>query len=167
MEEEKLSNIEILNDYSVVNSFDPIEPDSSKTRIVIPNLFNISEKSDEIVVNDVIDLSGNKYTAYKEWAQSSEISICGTVTLNASMNKVCSNYVTRTFVINSLYNNIIKNQVSMICIDFDSIDDTEGFYRLVIEMIPRFKEAGIKVLVKYKSGMNKERLNSIVDYIID
>jgi spore germination protein YaaH len=83
------------------------------------------------------------------------------------MNKLCSDYVTRTYVINTLYTNIIKNGMDMICIDFETIDDTEGFYRFIIEMVPRFKEAGIKVFVKYASGMNKERIVQVVDYVIE
>lgn len=55
----------------------------------------------------------------------------------------------------------------MICIDFENIDDIEGFYRFIIELTPRFKEAGYKVLVKYKDGLDIERLRSIVDYVIE
>ena len=51
--------------------------------------------------------------------------------------------------------------------DFENIDDTEGFYRFVIELTPRFKEAGYRVLVKYKDGLDKERLEKIVDYVIE
>ena len=168
MEEEKLTNIEVLNDYSIVNSgYSEVPKDASKTKIVIPNLFNISENGEEIVAKNVIDLSGKKFEGYKQWAEQNEVNVCGTVTLNTSMNKVCSNYVTRTFIINSLYTEVVKNQIPMICIDFENIDDTEGFYRFIIEMVPRFKEAGIKVLVKAKSGMNKDRLVKIVDYVID
>ena len=168
MEEEKLTDIEVLNDYSVVNSgYGEVTTEDSKTSIVIPNLFSISENGEEISSKNIIDLSGKKFEGYKEWAEQNEIKICGAVTLNTSMNKVCSNYVTRTFIINSLYTEVVKNQIPMICIDFENIDDTEGFYRFVIEMVPRFKEAGIKVLVKNKSGMNKDRLVKIVDYVID
>ena len=82
------------------------------------------------------------------------------------MNKLCETYLTRTYVINSLYTEIVKNKIPMVCIDFEKIDDTEGFYRFVVEMTPRFKEAGIKVLVKSNNGLNKDRLEEVVDYVI-
>jgi uncharacterized protein YgiM (DUF1202 family) len=165
MEETNIDNIQILNDYNIVDSsYEILENIEEETIIVTPNLLKINEENE---VEEVIDLSGTKFTIYKDWASGSNVSICPTVTLEASMNKLCSNYITRTYVINSLYTNIIKNQLNMICIDFTSIDDSEGFYRFVVEMVPRFKEAGIKVLVKYESGMNKDRLEDIVDYIID
>ena len=83
------------------------------------------------------------------------------------MSKVCSSYENRSFIINTLYNELIDNKLNMICIDFTEIDDTEGVYRFVTEMVPRFKCAGMKVLVKYNSSFNKDRLNNIVDYVLD
>ena len=63
---------------------------------------------------------------------------------------------------------MINNKLNMICIDFASIDDVEGLYRFITEMVPRFKCAGMKVLIKYtNSTLNKDRLNDIVDYVID
>jgi hypothetical protein len=166
MEEENISNVNILNDYAIVSSNYEVLENSSEdtTQVVMPNLFNINS---ECSVEQVINLDSTKFTTYKDWATESGVSICPTVTLGASMNKLCSSYNTRTYVINSLYTDIIKNKLNMICIDFETIDDTEGFFRFIIEMMPRFKEAGIKVFVKAQSSINKDRLNSIVDYIVE
>ena len=165
MEEETLENVNILSDYNIVSSdYENITADENYTNIVIPNLFNIDEN---LEVQTVIDLSSSKYETYSLWAENNGITLGATVTLNGSMNELCSSYVTRTCLINVLYNQFVNNKISVICIDFDDIDDTEGFYRFIIELTPRFKEIGFKVLVKYKDGLNEERLSNIVDYVIN
>ena len=164
MEEDTLDNVNILSDYNTVSSYDDISVDTSLTNIVIPNLFNINEN---LEIDEVIDLSGSTYEAYTSWAENNGINICADVTLSGSMNEICSSYTSRTCLVNLLYNQFVANDINMICIDFDDIDDTEGFYRFVIELTPRFKEAGFKVLVKYKDGLDKERLENIVDYVIE
>ena len=164
MEEDILDNINILNEYDIVTSYDNVSIDSNYTNIVIPNLFNINEN---LEVESVIDLSSDTYQNYVSWAEANKIDICADVTLSGSMNSICSDYTSRTCLINLLYNQFVSNNISMICIDFDNIDDTEGFYRFVIELTPRFKEAGYRVLVKYKDGLDKERLEKIVDYVVE
>ncbi len=164
MEEDKLNNVNILNDYSIVASYDNVSLDQNVTNIVVPNLFNINEN---LEVENVIDLSSNTYQNYASWAETNGINICADVTLSGSMNSICASYTSRTCLINLLYNQFVANNINMICIDFDNIDDTEGFYRFVIELTPRFKEVGYKVLVKYKDGLDKERLEKIVDYVIE
>lgn len=164
METDELSNVNVLNDYSVVETYENTTFDTSLTNIVIPNLFNINGA---LEVENVIDLSSATFESYKNWASTNGVSICASVTLNASMNEICSSYTTRTCLINLLYNQFVANNINMICIDFDNIDDIEGFYRFVIELTPRFKEVGFKVLVKYKDGLDKERLENIVDYVIE
>jgi len=163
MASENLTNVKILTEYSIVESnYEVISDNSNDTLIVTPNLFNIDT---EFNVNKVIDLEGNKFEVYKEWANQSSVNIAAEVTFDGSMNKLCSDYITRTYVINSIYTEVVKNRLNMVCINFESVDDIEGFYRFVIELTPRFKEAGIKVLVKYKDNLNKNRLNKIVDYV--
>ena len=83
------------------------------------------------------------------------------------MSKLCSTYESRALVINSLYNELINQKITMVCVDFSNIDDIEGLYRFVTEMVPRFKCAGINVLIKYNETLNKDRLNKIVDYVIE
>lgn len=163
-ETEKLSNIEVLNDYNEISSeYENVMTVEGKTSIVIPNLFNVNNKFE---LKQIIALDSDKFNEYKNWTSNNNVSICATVNFEGSMNELCSSYNTRTCLMNNIYTELIKNQISMVNIDFDNIDDMEGFYRFIIEMTPRFKEAGIKVLVTYKDGMNKERLNNIVDYVL-
>lgn len=167
MNEEKMTSVNILKDYTIVDSYETLTSDS-KNLVSLPNLFNISKNNEEkIEVKNVIDLSGNKFESYKQWAESSNVTICPTVTLNCAMSEVCSSYESRSYIINTLYNDLISNKLTMICVDFTNIDDSEGLYRFVTEMVPRFKCAGMKVLIKYNSSLNKDRLNNIVDYVID
>jgi len=164
MEEDTLTNINILQEYSNVDSSYQAIQDKNPNNIVIPNIFNIPESFE---VEKSIDLTNSKFTGYKQWADENSIRVCPKVTLSASMNKLCDTYVTRTYVINSLYTDLIKNKLKMICIDFETIDDKEGFYRFIIEMVQRFKEAGIKVIVKNHEGLDKQKLEKIVDFVID
>lgn len=168
MDEEKIESVTVLNDYSIVDTKYEILQSAPKDAIVTPNLFQIVQTNDDKVdVQNVIDLKGTRFVTYKDWANGSGVTICPTVTLKCSMSKVCSSYENRSFIINTLYNELIDNKLNMICIDFTEIDDTEGVYRFVTEMVPRFKCAGMKVLVKYNSSFNKDRLNNIVDYVLD
>lgn len=161
---EKLSNLKILNDYVDVSAgYGAVINEEDKNLIVIPKLFNVNEKFE---LKQVISLDSDKFKGYKEWTNNNNISICATVNFDGSMNELCSSYTTRTCLINNIYTELIKNQISIVNIDFDNIDDMEGFYRFIIEMTPRYKEVGIKVVVTYKDGMNKERLSNIVDYVL-
>ena len=167
MDEEKLENVTVLTDYSIVDSQYEVLSGTAKNTIVTPNLFVVGQEEEEISVDNTINLEGTKFQTYKDWASGSNVTICPTVTLEASMNKVCSSYEIRSYVINTLYNTLIGNGLSMICIDFEEIDDVEGLYRFATEMVPRFKCAGMKVLIKYKDTLDRDRLNSIVDYVLD
>ena len=168
MEDEVLDNVNILNDYNIVDSKYEVLSNTENNSIVIPNLFEITETDEgKIEVQRKINLNGDTFTTYKDWASGSNVSICATVTLECSMSKVCTNYETRALIINSLYNELINQQITMVCVDFSEIDDVEGLYRFVTEMVPRFKCAGINVLIKYNETLNKDRLNKIVDYVIE
>ena len=164
LEYKKLSNIEVLNDYKEVSSeYTEVVNVNDKNLIVTPNLFNVNDKFE---LKQVISLEAEKFKAYKDWANNNNVSLCATVNFDGSMNALCSSYTIRTCLINNIYTELVKNQISMVNIDFDNIDDMEGFYRFIIEMTPRYKESGIKVIVTYKNGMNKERLSNIVDYVL-
>lgn len=164
LEYEKLSNLEVLEEYTEVSSeYGTVVNNNDKTLIVIPKLFEVNEKFE---LKQIISLDTEKFKAYKEWANNNNVSVCATVNFNGSMNELCSSYITRTCLINNIYTELVKNQISIVNIDFNSIDDMEGFYRFIIEMTPRYKESGIKVIVTYKDGMNRERLSNIVDSVL-
>lgn len=53
-----------------------------------------------------------------------------------------------------------------ICIDFEKIDDVNSFYRFLIELVPKFRDSGLKVMVKLNQQMNVEKVKNMVDFTI-
>ena len=166
MDDESLKNVVELSDYSVVDDKYEVLTNASEGTLVFPSLFEIVQSEDKTDVKNVIDLENKKFQTYKDWAEQSNVSICPTVKLNCSMSKVSSSYESRSYVINTLYNTLINNRLTMICIDFTDVDDAEGLYRFIIEMVPRFKCAGMKVLIKNNGAFNVDRIKNIVDYVV-
>lgn len=163
-DDEIISNVKILEEYNEVSAeLLAVQVNENEFTIINPNLFDINS---EFEVSQAISLDSEKFKNYKTWAENNNVRICAEVNFDGSMNELCATYNSRTLVINNIYRELIKNQINCVDIDFETIDDAEGFYRFIIEMIPRFKEAGIKVFVTYKDGMNKERLEKIVDYVL-
>ena len=168
MNDEKLENINILNEYSVIDSKYELLGNLLTTTIVIPNMYNIVlDEEEQMHIEKLVDLNDEQYIIYKGWADGSNVEICPVVTLSCSMRKICSNYVSRSNVINTLVNNLFSSNSQMVCIDFAEIDDIEEFYRFIIEMSPRFKCNGMKILVKDNDSIDKERIENYVDYIIE
>ena len=52
-------------------------------------------------------------------------------------------------------------------IEFDTIDDINSFYRFILELVPRFEEAKLKVAVTLNNNLDKSRLENVVDYVIE
>lgn len=168
MDEKKLENVKVLSEYSNVDANYQVLEKTIKDAIVTPNLFRIVENSDgKIEVQKIMSFENDTLIAYRNWANGSEVTICPVVTLDCNMSKVCASYESRSLVINTLCNELVTNRLNMICVDFAQIDDTEGLYRFMTEMVPRFKSAGMKVLIKQNTSLRKERLNNIVDYVLD
>lgn len=168
MDEEKLENVTVLEEYAIVDSNYQQLSNIPQDAIVMPKLFNIIENEEnEIQVENIIELDSEKFKAYKEWTEANGVSICGVVTLDCNMSKISSSYESRSYVINTLYNDLVTSGIRMFCVDFSVIDDAEGLYRLLIEMMPRFKCAGMKVLVKENNSFNGERVRDIVDYVVN
>lgn len=81
-----------------------------------------------------------------------------------SVANTFTTYTQRNQMIKQLYNQVIENQYTGICIDFDKIDDINSFYRFLIELTPKFKESGLKVMVKINQYIDKKKVKDIVDY---
>ena len=158
MDEEYLENIIELSDYSIVDDKYEILTNIADGTLVFPDLFEIDQTEDnKVEVKSLVDLEGNKFQTYKDWAEQSNVLICPTVKLNCSMSKVGASYESRSYVINTLYNILINNRLTMICIDFTNVDDEEGLNRFIIEMVPRFKCAGMKVLIRNNGSVSEVR----------
>lgn len=73
-------------------------------------------------------------------------------------------YTQRSKKIKELYEAVIKQEYKGIYIDFEQIDDRNSFYRFLIELTPKFKESGLKVVVKLNEQLEQEKVNNIVDF---
>ena len=51
-------------------------------------------------------------------------------------------------------------------INFEKIDDINSFNRFIIELAPKFKEAGLKIIIKSNGTLDNKKLENIVDSII-
>lgn len=75
-------------------------------------------------------------------------------------------YLQRNQVINKIYADMMQSGKRVLCIDFQNIDDRNCFYRFVIELVPKFKESGMKVCVKLTPQIEEDKIKDIVDFII-
>ena len=75
-------------------------------------------------------------------------------------------YDERKTVINNIYSKLIENNYKVLNINFEKINDINSFYRFIIELTPRLREAGIKTVVTYNAVMNEEKVLKIVDYLV-
>lgn len=82
-------------------------------------------------------------------------------------SKILNTYTKRKEIIKECYNEIINQEYKGININFEGIDDIESFYRLIIEMVPRFREAGFIVAVTLNDNLDRERLEKITDYVVE
>ncbi len=67
----------------------------------------------------------------------------------------------------SVYKTWTKNNYIGINIKFNSIDDINSFNRFILELVPRFKTAGLKVAVTLANNVDKSKIENIVDYIVE
>lgn len=118
------------------------------------------------VINSNIDLTSDEYINCYAQVSEKDVGIIGTLNNKANVSESLSTYLQRNSVINELYNQVIQKQYNGVCINFESIDDINSFYRFLIELTPKFKESGLKVIVKFNDKMDKKKLEKIVDLII-
>ncbi len=84
-----------------------------------------------------------------------------------SISTAFATYSLRNECIKKVYEQVMQNQYKGVCIDFQEMDDVNSFYRFLIELTPKFKESGLKVVIKANEMLDKEKLKNIVDFIIE
>ena len=157
--------LEVYKNYSNISGiYDNIEIDEKKLNVVVPTFFYL-EKNSKVL--DKTTSSTATYSIYKTWTETNKLEIMPTFTNNESVSNNLLSYAERSAVINSLKNYLVKYNYMGVNIEFDSIDDVNSFYRFVLELAPRFKEAGLKVAVTLNNNLEKSRLENVVDYIIE
>ena len=60
----------------------------------------------------------------------------------------------------------MQSNLTAININFNKINDVNSYYRFLIELAPKLRESGIKIIATNNEVLNIEKLESIVDYII-
>ena len=134
------------------------------TDVVIPVFFYLDENSK---VSDKTNNTTATYSIYKTWTDDNKLTILPTFTNNESVSNSLLSYSERSAVINSLKNYLLNYSYMGINIEFDTIDDINSFYRFILELVPRFEEAKLKVAVTLNNNLDKSRLENVVDYVIE
>lgn len=163
---ESKQELQVYKNYSNISGiYNDISVENEKLNVVIPTFFYIDKNSK---VLDRTTSTTATYSVYKNWTDANGLQIMPILTNNESVSSTLLSYSQRTQIINSLKEMMIKYNYIGINIKFDSIDDINSFYRFILELSPRFKEAGIKVAVTLNnSNLEKDRIKNVVDYIIE
>lgn len=157
--------IEVYRNYSNISGiYDNIEVDEKKLNVVVPTFFYL-EKNSKVL--DKTTSTTATYSIYKTWTYQNKLNLLPTFTNNESVSNNLLSYSQRSVVINSLRKYLVQYNYMGINIEFDSVDDVNSFYRFVLELVPRFKEVGLKVAVTLNNNLDKSRLENVVDYILE
>lgn len=157
--------IEVYRNYSNISGiYDNIEVDEKKLNVVVPTFFYL-EKNSKVL--DKTTSTTATYSIYKTWADQNKLNLLPTLTNNESVSNNLLSYSQRSVVINSLRKYLVQYNYMGINIEFDTIDDVNSFYRFVLELVPRFKEVGLKVAVTLNNNLDKSRLENVVDYVLE
>lgn len=166
-EEKKSSKqeLEVYKNYSNISGiYNNIQVDEKKLNVVIPTFFFLDKN------NEVLDKTMNNsatYSIYKNWTDNNKLTILPTFTNNENVSESLLSYSQRSEVIDSLKNQLLNYNYIGINIEFSTVDDLNSFYRFIIELVPRFKYAKLKVAVTLNDNIDKSRIEKIVDYIIE
>lgn len=166
-EEQKIENqeIQVYRNYSNISGiYDNIEVDEKKLNVVVPTFFYL-EKNSKVL--DKTTSTTATYSIYKTWTEENKLNLLPTFTNNESVSNNLLSYSQRSTVINSLRKYLVQYNYMGINIEFSSIDDVNSFYRFILELVPRFKEVGLKVAVTLNNNLDKSRLENVVDYILE
>lgn len=179
VKENKISNEETIREKMIVTALDVSiaenasdilkQPDSSllskeKQNVVIPTLFTLDNNQK---VLDKTNSSGNSFANYINWARENNVQIWATITNSSNISENLLTYAQRNSVINSIYNYLMQYQFQGININFDKIDDINSFNRFLIELKPKLKESGLKLCITYNNSLDKDKIKSIADWIIE
>ena len=157
--------LEIYRNYSNISGiYDDIDIDEKKLNVVVPTFFYL-EKNSKVL--DKTTSTTATYSIYKNWTEKNKLVLMPTFTNNENVSDNLLSYAERSAVINSLKSYLIKYNYMGVNIEFNTIDDVNSFYRFVLELAPRFKEAGLKVAVTLNNNLEKSRLENIVDYVLE
>jgi len=161
---EEITELNILQEYNNINeTYENVKINLDKENFVIVDSFESCKDSGII---NLINNQKDDYEKYLEWAEKNDIGVIGNFKNGLVVSKSLASYSQRNKIINELYNETIKNRQKGICLDYTEIDDIDSFNRFLIEITPKFKESGLKIIVKLNNQLDKEKVKNIVDFTI-
>ena len=165
VEEEKLAVTPYFDYSNSSGIYNDISVNENERNVVLPEFFFI-EKNDKLL--DKTNIKTATYSVYKNWVDKNKLEILPTLKNNENVSKSLLNYSQRKNIINSLKQKILDYNYFGVNINFETIDDPNSFYRFIIELVPRFKESNLKVIVTISNNnIDRTKIENIVDYIIE
>lgn len=162
---EKTELIPYFNYSNSSGIYDNIEVDKTKRNVVLPTFFVIED--DDKILNKT-NINTATYSIYQKWAETNSLEILPTLTNDISISDSLITYDQRTKVINYVKDKIVEYGFFGLNIDFKTIDDYNSFYRFIIELVPRFRDANLKVVVTINSNnIERDKIENIVDCMIE
>lgn len=161
---EETNEIHVLEGYSDLSQTDnipAIQPE--KDNFVLISDFTLA-KEGKIVGQ--VETSSESYKNYANWAETNDIGVVANLKNDTIISNCLATYEQRNQVIQELYNQVMQKRYKGICIDFEKIDDVNSFYRFLIELVPKFRDSGLKVMAKLNQQMNVEKVKNMVDFTI-
>ncbi len=144
-------------------TYEQLKRQEKKDNVVILEDFILNK---EAQIEGTMDTQSETYQNFSQSMSASNIGILAKLKSEATISATFATYTQRNQIINNLYNQVISKQYQGICVDFEQIDDVNSFYRFLIELTPKFKESGLKVVVKLNGQIKKERIKDIVNLVI-
>lgn len=174
----KLSDVKNVRDDYVVQKL-PLNLFTKNTDVKVYENINIKEGHLNVLNPAIINIDSNfkiatnavvntdNYSKYVNWADEKNIYVMPTLKSSTSVSECLMTYANRNKIINDLYVFLIKNKAKGVYINFSEIDDVNSFYRFLIELTPKFKESGMYVIVEDNKVLDKNKLETIVDYVVE
>lgn len=132
------------------NSYTTVYKNDVETKVAIKDILTLIE-SNKININ-----SNENQDNSEVWATIS----------NNIFEQFISNYNSRTEIINMIVDQLSKNKLNGVNIDFTQVTDYEKFKRFVIELTPRLREIGLSTALTLNNNIKKSDFVNVVDYII-
>lgn len=147
-----------------VKVYENIDFKENHLNVLNPAIINIDSNL-KIATNAVVNT--DNYSKYVNWADEKNIYVMPTLKNSTSVSECLMTYADRNKIINDLYVFLIKNKAKGVYIKFSEIDDVNSFYRFLIELTPKFKESGMYVIVEDNKVLDENKLETIVDYVVE
>lgn len=161
---ENTAEINILEGYSDFSqNYGTPELKQNKDNVVLIEDFSLTKDSK---INSSLNTETEEYKNYFNWTEENQIQMIAQIKNESTVSTNFATYEQRNRIINEIYQEVMKKQYKGICINFEKIDDINSFHRFLIELTPKFKESGLKVMVKLNEQIDQEKVKNIVDFII-